>query len=84
MKAALGREYPSLLREGGIGGTVSVWFLIATDGHVVNTILHDSSGLEALDQAAMNVADVFPFRPAENEGAAVAVWVSLPVTFQAG
>ncbi|MGD2045642.1 MAG: energy transducer TonB [Gemmatimonadota bacterium] len=80
---ALNDEYPTLLREAGIGGTANVWFLIGTDGRVANTILHDSSGLEPLDRAAMSVADVFRFSPAENEGVAVPVWVSLPITFQA-
>ena len=34
---ALEREYPPLLRDAGIGGTVNVWFFIDENGQVVRT-----------------------------------------------
>jgi TonB family protein len=50
---------------------------------VDDTRIHESSGYEALDQAAINVARAMRFSPAEHEGAAVAVWIQLPIRFAA-
>ncbi len=81
---AIVREYPPLLRDAGIGGTVVVWFFIDEQGVVRNQFVHTSSGHQALDEAALRVAPVFRFRPALNRGEAVPVWVSFPVTFRTG
>ena len=79
--AALNREYPPLLRDAGIGGTVTVWFFIDEQGAVVNQEVSTSSGHQALDEAALRVASVFRFTPALNRDEAVPVWVSLPISF---
>lgn len=78
---ALEREYPTILRDSGLGGTVLVWFFIDEEGTVVNTLVNTSSGYEALDQAALKVADVIRFTPALNRDKRVPVWISLPITF---
>jgi TonB family protein len=78
---ALEREYPSLLRDAGIGGTVLVWFFIDETGTVQQTRLHTSSGHRSLDDAALKVAGVIRFTPALNRDKRVPVWISLPVTF---
>lgn len=78
---ALAREYPSLLRDAGIGGTVEVWFQIDEEGSVQQTLVKASSGHAALDRAALNVADVVEFTPALNRNKRVPVWISLPITF---
>ena len=78
---ALEREYPPLLRDAGIGGTVQVWFFIDETGKVQKTSVNKSSGSEALDEAALRVAPIFEFAPAMNRDKAVPVWVSLPITF---
>jgi protein TonB len=75
------REYPPLLRDAGIGGTVQVHFYIDEEGKVVNTLVHTSSGHEAMDEAALKVANVIEFTPALNREKRVAVWISLPITF---
>jgi protein TonB len=80
--SALQRNYPPLLRDSGVGGTVLVWFFIDQEGKVVKTQVKESSGHEALDQAALKVADVMRFTPAQNRDQKVAVWVALPVIFQ--
>jgi protein TonB len=82
VQRALTREYPTVLRDSGIGGTVQVWFFIDEDGRVQQTQINSSSGYEALDQAALNVAEVYRFSPALNRENKVAVWVALPITFQ--
>jgi protein TonB len=79
---ALEREYPPLLRDAGIGGTVVVWFFIDEQGRVQRTQVNQSSGHKALDDAALKVADVFEFTPALNRDKRVAVWIQLPITFQ--
>ena len=78
----LQRFYPPLLRDAGIGGTVSVWFYIDTDGRVVRTLVNESSGYADLDAAALKVADRMAFSPAWNRDKRVPVWVSLPVVFE--
>lgn len=81
VRRALEREYPPLLRDAGIGGTVQVWFFIDENGIVQNRQVNESSGHTALDDAALRVAPVFKFTPALNRDKAVPVWVSLPITF---
>ena len=38
---ALAREYPTVLREAGIGGPVKIWFFIDEEGNVVETVLNE-------------------------------------------
>ena len=83
VRRALEREYPPLLRDAGIGGTVQMWFFIDEHGVVQNQEMKVTSGHEALDAAALRVAPVFKFTPALNRDKAVPVWVSLPITFRA-
>lgn len=78
---ALKREYPSLLRDAGIGGTVLVWFFIDETGVVRQTLIHNSSGHRSLDDSALKVAEVIRFTPALNRDKRVPVWISLPITF---
>ena len=78
---ALQRNYPPLLRDSGVGGTTLVWFLIDERGAVQRKDIHRTSGHPALDEAALSVAERMRFRPAENDGEKVAVWVQIPITF---
>jgi protein TonB len=78
---ALENEYPPLLRDAGIGGTVNMWFFIDENGVVQRTQVQDSSGHPALDAAAERVANVFRFTPALNKDKRVPVWISVPITF---
>jgi len=79
---ALERNYPPLLRDAGVGGTVLVWFFIDETGRVVKTQLNQSSGYQALDDAALRVANVMVFSPAQNRDRKVPVWVALPIVFK--
>lgn len=81
VQRALTREYPPLLRDAGLGGTVEVWFQIDEEGVVQQTLVKKSSGHEALDRAALKVAEVIEFSPALNRDKRVPVWISLPITF---
>lgn len=79
---AMEREYPPLLRDAGIGGQVRVYFFIDEQGQVQDYRIDQSSGHQALDDAALAVADVYRFSAALNRDKKVPVWVSFPITFQ--
>ena len=79
---AMEREYPPLLRDAGIGGTVRVFFFIDENGQVQDFRIDSSSGHQALDDAALAVAGVYRFTAALNRDKKVPVWVSFPITFQ--
>jgi len=79
---ALIREYPSILRDAGIGGQVVVWFFISETGQVLDRRVSQSSGHTQLDEAALSVASVYRFSPALNRDQTVQVWIQLPITFQ--
>ena len=76
------REYPPLLRDAGIGGTVKVYFFIDETGKVGDYRIDQTSGHTALDDAALKVASVYRFSPALNRDKRVPVWVSFGITFQ--
>jgi TonB family protein len=78
---ALQRTYPPLLRDAGIGGTALLWFLIDERGTVQRKQIFKPSGHGALDDAALAIAEQMRFRPAENRGTRVPVWVQIPITF---
>lgn len=82
VSAALEREYPPLLRDAGIGGSIQVWFYIDETGQVKRTQVKESSGHQALDQAAIMVASLIRFTPALNGEKRVPVWISLPIAFR--
>ncbi len=81
VQEALMREYPSILRNAGIGGEVVVWFFISEEGMVLDTSIAESSGRSEFDEAALRVANVFRFSPALNLEQIVPVWIQLPITF---
>ena len=82
VRQALTREYPAVLRDAGIGGTVIMWFYVSDQGVVENVQVNQSSEVEQLDAAAINVSRTFQFTPAYNQNRPVAVWISIPITFQ--
>jgi protein TonB len=84
VQRALVREYPPMLRDAQIGGTVEVWLFIDTEGKVDNSKIQKPSGYPMLDAAALNVANTMRFTPAYNRDQKVPVWVSIPITFRVG
>lgn len=79
---AMERVYPPFLRDAGVGGTVHVRFHIDAEGVVQDFRIDRTSGHDALDEAALSIADVYRFRPALNGDHNVAVWVTFPITFR--
>jgi len=82
VQRALERYYPPLLRDAGIGGTVLVWFFIDETGKVESSLIKESSGHKALDEAALKVAEIMQFTPALNRDEEVPVWIALPIEFR--
>jgi len=82
VRTNLEASYPPLLREAGIAGTTNVWFLIDEDGNVDRALVNESSGYDALDQAALKVANGMEFTPAYNRDQRVPVWIALDITFE--
>ena len=74
-------EYPPLLRDAGIRGTINLWFHIDAEGVVQDIRVGTSSGHEALDEAALRVGAQIEFTPALNRDEPVPVWISLPIAF---
>jgi len=83
VQQALVRNYPPALRDAGIGGTTVVWFLIDENGAVRTTKVSKTAGYPALDEAALRIAEVMTFTPAENRDEKVPVWVEIPIMFRA-
>jgi TonB family protein len=83
VQQALMRHYPPLLRGAGIGGEAVLWFFIDAEGVVQDTRISQSSGHDALDQAALAVAGVMEFTPAYNRDVRVPVWIAMPIRFEA-
>jgi TonB family protein len=81
--AEISRNYPPLLRDAGVTGSVALRMRIGSDGVVdPSTIEVMESTHEAFAQAAARVASRMRFRPARARGKRVPVWVTLPVTFR--
>ncbi len=78
---AMEKAYPLMLREAGIGGTVTLYLYIDENGVVKDHRIEKSSGHPQLDSAAIEVADVYRFTPALNLDRKTAVWVQFPITF---
>jgi TonB family protein len=79
---ALQANYPSMLRDAGIGGTAGVWVFIDEEGTVRQARINNSSGHPDLDAAAEMIAREMRFSPALNRGERVGVWIQIPITFQ--
>ena len=82
VQQTLMQVYPALLRDAGIGGAPVLWLHINQSGAVDATRIHESSGYEALDEAARDVARAMQFTPARNRDDVVDAWVQIPIRFR--
>jgi protein TonB len=77
------RNYPPLLRDAGIAGTVTLRMRINEDGRVDGeSITVENATHDGFADTAKRAVERMRFRPAKVNGKAVKVWVTLPVTFQ--
>ena len=74
--------YPAVARRREQQGTVTVKVLVGVDGSVERAEIADSSGFDALDDAALEtVRSRWRFVPARHDGLAVESWVLVPIRF---
>lgn len=74
-------EYPEDAIRADVDGTVLVYVLVGTDGHVVRAEADKHQTVMMLEPAALAAARRCVFRPAHVDGRPVAVWISLPFRF---
>lgn len=79
IQRTMGREYPPLLRDAGIGGRVVLRLSVDEAGAVQRVALEESSTHRALDEVAVELARMVRFKPAERAGEAVPVLISVPL-----
>jgi len=79
---AIARAYPNTLRREGRGGTVGMLFLVGASGAVEGIRVGQIAAYEELNAAAVQVARVYRFSPAQAGGEPVAVWVSHAIDFR--
>lgn len=74
--------YPGELEIMRVGGVVTLWLYIDTEGRVVRTVLREPSRFEAFNRAAEAVAQSMQFSPARQAGDTIPVWVQQRIRFQ--
>jgi len=74
--------YPPEARKKGYQGEVLLRAEVLTNGRVGEVELKKSSGHEILDRSALAAVKQWKFIPAREGEKTVAVWVTIPVTFQ--
>jgi len=77
----LQRLYPSMLREAGISGEVTLWVFVDESGKAAKSQVQKSSGYPAFDNAAAQIVDQMEFSPAMNRDKPVGVWVAQRIDF---
>lgn len=70
------------MMEQGVADTTVVEMLVDTLGRVEDVKVAVTSKSETVDRAALRVARIHRFEPARNRGNAVAVWISLSISFE--
>lgn len=74
--------YPVSARRRGQGGTATLAVRVSAEGRADEVTLRRSSGVAALDQAALEAVARWRFRPARRGAEAVAALVLVPITFE--
>lgn len=83
LRRQLERNYPPLLRDAGVVGTVQVRFRVLENGTVdVPSISVTSSTHEGFNDASIRSVQRLRFRPAKVNNRPVKVWVELPIQWQ--
>lgn len=78
----LGEEYAAVREEDDRGGSVVAVIFVDEDGGASQVRVRESSGREALDQAALRVARSMRYEPARMGDEPVGVWVLQRIDFR--
>ena len=73
-------DYPDELRRDGVSGIVVVKCTIDEQGNVVDPTVEKSSN-NAFEKPALAALKKWKFKPAKQDGAPVAIKVSIPIKF---
>ncbi len=73
--------YPPISKRMGEQGKVIIRTLIGADGVAQEASVHQSSGFDRLDQAALATARKWRYVPGKRAGVAEAMWFNVPFTF---
>ncbi|MDO8179591.1 MAG: energy transducer TonB [Undibacterium sp.] len=70
-------KYPKAALMNEETGTVSMGFLVAADGKVVESKVEKSSGSKSLDKAALSSLSQCKFKPGSKDGKADQLWAKV-------
>lgn len=74
--------YPEVAGEAGAQGTVKLLVYIDESGYVRDTVIADSPGWLALEEAARRAAMTIRYKPAERDDEPVAAWYVADIIFE--
>jgi protein TonB len=74
-------RYPDIARDAGVEGRVVVKALVGKDGRVMDVVIAPGGSIPLLDDAALEAARRWVFKPALANGHPVIVWVALRFDF---
>ncbi len=74
-------DYPVMLRQRGIEGTVWLRVRVDRSGLPEQIMLFKTSGYRLFDEAALRAVARWRFKPARSQGITMATWVEFPVRF---
>ena len=75
-------EYPSIAREAGVEGRVTVHVLVGREGRVLDAVLARNVQVPMLNEAALAAARQWVFTPGYANGNPVACWTAIPFHFR--
>lgn len=70
-------EYPKASLVNEEQGAVSMAFLVATDGSVVDSKIEKTSGFRNLDKAAVKAISACKFKPGTKDGSVAQTWTKV-------
>ena len=70
-------KYPKAALMNEETGTVSMGFLVAVDGKVVESKVEKSSGSKSLDKAALSALSLCKFKPGTKDGKPEQLWAKV-------
>lgn len=70
-------EYPKASLVNEEQGAVSMSFLVATDGSVVDSKIEKTSGFRNLDKAAVKAISACKFKPGTKDGSVAQTWTKV-------
>ncbi len=74
--------YPRMSKRLGEQGTVVLRVLIGVNGQAEKIEIYKSSGFDRLDQAAIETAAKWRYKPGQRMGKVEALWFNLPIRFE--